>query len=194
MDRHTINLEFFASYELFEQIPILNCQEIAFVGASNSGKSSAINLLANNKKLSYTSKKPGKTKLFNYFKKDKNFIVDFPGYGFANISKSQIKSWQKELPRYFEERENLKYAFLFIDSNSFYKSKKIKETDIQMIEYLNKLNLPFHIVLTKIDKLKDEQIIEVSESFEESFQSFFLLSNKDIGLVTTLAKKIDKLI
>ena len=70
MDRHTINLEFFASYELFEQIPSLNCQEIAFVGASNSGKSSAINLLANNKKLSYTSKKPGKTKLFNYFKKD----------------------------------------------------------------------------------------------------------------------------
>ena len=60
-----------------------------------------------------------------------------------------------------------------------------------MIEYLSKLNLPFHIVLTKIDKLKDEQIIEVSESFEESFQSFFLLSNKDIGLVTTLAKKID---
>ena len=79
MDRHTINLEFFASYELFEQIPSLNCQEIAFVGASNSGKSSAINLLANNKKLSYTSKKPGKTKLFNYFKKDNNFIVDFPG-------------------------------------------------------------------------------------------------------------------
>ena len=106
MDRHTINLEFFASYELFEQIPSLNCQEIAFVGASNSGKSSAINLLANNKKLSYTSKKPGKTKLFNYFKKDNNFIVDFPGYGFANISKSQIKSWQRELPRYFEKREN----------------------------------------------------------------------------------------
>ena len=194
MDRHTINLEFFASYELFEQIPILNCKEIAFVGASNSGKSSAINLLANNKKLSYTSKKPGKTKLFNYFKKDNNFIVDFPGYGFANISKSQIKSWQRELPRYFEERENLKYAFLFIDSNSFYKSKKIKETDIQMIEYLNKLNLPFHIVLTKIDKLKNRQIIEVSKSFEENFQSFYLLSNKDIRLVTTLAKKIDKLI
>lgn len=194
MDRHTINLEFFASYELFEQIPNVNCQEIAFVGASNSGKSSAINLLANNKKLSYTSKKPGKTKLFNYFKKDNNFIVDFPGYGFANISKSQIKSWQKELPRYFEERENLKYAFLFIDSNSFYKSKKIKETDIQMIEYLNKLNLPFHIVLTKIDKLKNEQIIEVSKSFEENFKSFYLLSNKDIGLITTLAKKIDRLV
>lgn len=194
MDRHTINLEFFASYELFEQIPNVNCQEIAFVGTSNSGKSTAVNLLANNKKLSYTSKKPGKTKLFNYFKKDNNFIVDFPGYGFANISKSQIKSWQKELPRYFEERENLKYAFLFIDSNSFYKSKKIKETDIQMIEYLNKLNLPFHIVLTKIDKLKNEQIIEVSKSFEENFQSFYLLSNKDIGLITTLAKKIDKLV
>ena len=194
MDRHTINLEFFASYELFEQIPNVNCQEIAFVGASNSGKSSAINLLANNKKLSYTSKKPGKTKLFNYFKKDNNFIVDFPGYGFANISKSQIKSWQRELPRYFEERENLKYAFLFIDSNSFYKSKKIKETDIQMIKYLNKLNLPFHVVLTKIDKLKNGQIIEVSKSFEENFQSCYLLSIKDIGLVTTLAKKIDKLI
>ena len=194
MDRHTINLEFFASYELFEQLPSLKCQEIALVGASNSGKSSAINLLANNKKLSYTSKKPGKTKLFNYFKKDNNFIVDFPGYGFANISKSQIKSWQKELPRYLEERENLKYAFLFIDSNSFYKSKKIKETDIQMIEYLNKLNLPFHIVLTKIDKLKNGQIIEVSKSFENNFQSFYLLSNKDIRLVTTLAKKIDKLI
>ena len=194
MDRHTINLEFFASYELFEQIPNVNCQEIAFVGTSNSGKSTAVNLLANNKKLSYTSKKPGKTKLFNYFKKDNNFIVDFPGYGFANISKSQIKSWQKELPRYFEERENLKYAFLFIDSNSFYKSKKIKETDIQMIEYLNKLNLPFHIVLTKIDKLKNEQIIEVSKSFEENFKSFYLLSNKDIGLITTLAKKIDKLV
>ena len=65
---------------------------------------------------------------------------------------------------------------------------------MQMIEYLNKLNLPFHIVLTKIDKLKNGQIIEVSKSFEENFQSFYLLSNKDIGLVTTLAKKIDKLI
>ena len=63
-----------------------------------------------------------------------------------------------------------------------------------MIEYLNKLNLPFHIVLTKIDKLKNGQIIEVSKSFEENFQSFYLLSNKDIRLVTTLAKKIDKLI
>ena len=69
MDRHTINLEFFASYELFEQIPSLNCQEIAFVGASNSGKSSAINLLANNKKLSYTSKKQGKQSYLIILKK-----------------------------------------------------------------------------------------------------------------------------
>mgnify|MGYP003300951837 CR=1 FL=1 len=126
MERHTINLEFFASYELFEQIPILNCQEIAFVGASNSGKSSAINLLANNKKLSYTSKKPGKTKLFNYFKKDKNCLI-----------KVKFKIWNGLI-------------FINLDNNAKWNSKKVFPDYSDAFSQLNVSNYQIGLSLIHI--------------------------------------------
>ena len=145
MDRHTINLEFFASYELFEQIPSLNCQEIAFVGASNSGKSSAINLLANNKKLSYTSKKPGKTKLFNYFKKDNNFIVDFPGsslrekalfYRFDSAYQLATKSVESKRQERLEKAKSYYSAFkkLYAQSEFIEDAEKMNEDINKQLE------------------------------------------------------------
>ena len=106
-----LDIDFFASFEEFQQIIKHDGKEVAFVGASNSGKSSAINALANQTKLARVSKRPGKTKLFNYFKLRSGFIVDFPGYGYAKTSKEQQKIWQIELPKYFEARENLCFVY-----------------------------------------------------------------------------------
>ena len=86
-----LNIDFFASFEKYHQIINHDGKEIAFVGPSNSGKSSAINALANKSKLAKVSKKPGKTKLFNFFRLNRGYIVDFPGYGYAKTSKEQKK-------------------------------------------------------------------------------------------------------
>ena len=88
-------LAFFTSAAQYDQCPDGQFKEIAFVGASNAGKSSAINALSNNKKLAKISKTPGKTKLFNFFKCGKGYIVDFPGYGFSKVSKTQKKNGLK---------------------------------------------------------------------------------------------------
>ena len=90
-------LAFFTSAAQYDQCPDGQFKEIAFVGASNAGKSSAINALSNNKKLAKISKTPGKTKLFNFFKCGKGYIVDFPGYGFSKVSKTQKKEWFKRI-------------------------------------------------------------------------------------------------
>ena len=90
-----LELSFFTSAATYNQCPKNESREIAFVGASNAGKSSAINALSNNRKLAKISKTPGKTKLFNFFKCGKGYIVDFPGYGFSKVSKNQKKEWFK---------------------------------------------------------------------------------------------------
>ena len=86
-----LELSFFTSAATYNQCPKNESREIAFVGASNAGKSSAINALSNNRKLAKISKTPGKTKLFNFFKCGEGYIVDFPGYGFSKVSKNQKK-------------------------------------------------------------------------------------------------------
>ena len=92
-----LELKFMGSAAEFDQCLQHDMREIAFVGASNAGKSSAINAISNQKKLAKTSKTPGKTKLFNFFKTKLGYIVDFPGYGYSKVSKSQKKDWAKEL-------------------------------------------------------------------------------------------------
>lgn len=182
-------LAFFTSAAQYDQCPDGQFKEIAFVGASNAGKSSAINALSNNKKLAKISKTPGKTKLFNFFKCGKGYIVDFPGYGFSKVSKTQKKEWFKEIPQYFEKRENLEHVILFTDARH-----PMRDQDVGMAEMLFDLNIPFKIVLTKSDKLKDKDKQQLAKSFEEIYPEFMLFSIDDKESIASLGKFINGLL
>ncbi len=128
-----------------EQLP-----EYAFIGRSNVGKSSLINMLTNKSKLAKTSGKPGKTQLINHFKINKNwFLVDLPGYGYAKVSKSKRQSFQEFIKDYFLKREQLVCTFVLVDSR--HEPQKI---DMEFMEFLGENGIPFCIVFTKSDKLK----------------------------------------
>jgi GTP-binding protein len=123
--------------------------EYAFIGRSNVGKSSLINMLTNHKNLAKTSGKPGKTQLINHFLINENwYLVDLPGYGYAKVSKDQRKTFQKFIKEYFNKRMQLACSFVLIDSR--HEPQKI---DLEFMEYLGENGIPFCIVFTKTDKL-----------------------------------------
>jgi GTP-binding protein len=127
-----------------ERIP-----EYAFIGRSNVGKSSLINMLTNHKKLAKTSGTPGKTQLINHFKINDNwFLVDLPGYGYARVSKKTKRTFQSFIKNYFSQREQLVCSFVLIDSR--HEPQKI---DLEFMEFLGVNQIPFCIVFTKSDKL-----------------------------------------
>lgn len=123
--------------------------EYAFIGRSNVGKSSLINMLTGNKNLAKTSGKPGKTQLINHFLINENwFLVDLPGYGYAKVSKDKRKTFQKFIKDYFNKRMQLACSFVLIDAR--HEPQKI---DLEFMEYLGENGIPFCIVFTKSDKL-----------------------------------------
>ena len=123
--------------------------EYAFIGRSNVGKSSLINYLCNNKKLAKTSSRPGKTRLINHFIINSSwYLVDLPGYGYANASKTEIKEFQGIIKDYFFLRKQLILAFILIDIR--HDAQKI---DIEFMKWLTTNNIAFSIIFTKIDKL-----------------------------------------
>lgn len=127
-----------------EQLP-----EYAFIGRSNVGKSSLINMLTQRKGLAKTSGRPGKTQLINHFKINENwFLVDLPGYGYARVSKSDKKTFQKYITDYFLERPQLVCAFILIDIR--HEPQKI---DLEFLEWMGENRIPFCIIFTKADKL-----------------------------------------
>lgn len=128
--------------------------EIAFVGRSNVGKSSLINMLTKQKKLCKTSGTPGRTRLINYFLiNDNMYFVDLPGYGYAKASKTEVDGWQSMIEPYLVENENLKCVAMLIDS-------RIEPTaqDKQMLKFLNYYQIPFVIIATKCDKFGKSQV------------------------------------
>lgn len=126
-----------------------NIPEYAFIGRSNVGKSSLINTLTNHKKLAKTSGKPGKTQLINHFKiNDLWFLVDLPGYGYAQVSKSKRKTFQSFIKDYFLKREQLVCSFVLVDSRHL--PQKI---DLEFMQFLGENGIPFAIIFTKADKL-----------------------------------------
>ena len=184
-----LHLEFVTSAALYDQCLNHQDKEIAFVGASNAGKSSAINALSNNKKLAKVSKTPGKTKLFNFFKCDYGYIVDFPGYGFSKVSKAQKKEWAKEIPKYFQYRENLIGVIIFTDIRH-----PMKESDIEMVSMLEDLKLPYKIILTKSDKVKEDERIDAEDRNKKIFSDVMSFSTKDQESITNLRKEISVLL
>lgn len=141
--------EFVISNSEVKKCPNSPLPEYAFIGRSNVGKSSLINMLTNNKNLAKTSSKPGKTQLINHFLINKNWhLVDLPGYGYAKVSKSIKNSFQKFITNYFEKREQLTCAFVLVDIR--HEAQKI---DIDFINYLGEAGVPFGIVFTKADKI-----------------------------------------
>ena len=136
--------------------PLPDRPEYAFIGRSNVGKSSVINMITNNDKLAKTSGSPGKTQLINHFdiesisktgKVVKWYLVDLPGYGFAKVSSSQRKTWEQMIENYLRKRENLAYVFLLIDSRH-----SPQKLDLAFADRLGKWEIPFCLVFTKSDK------------------------------------------
>ena len=159
--------------------------EYAFIGRSNVGKSSLINMLTGRKNLAKTSGKPGKTQLINHFIINKNwFLVDLPGYGYAKVSKTAKKRFQQFITNYFERRQQLTLAFVLIDIR--HEPQKI---DLEFLEYLGINQIPFSIVFTKADKLKPKAIEhhieayskELLKTWEELPQYFVTSSIKSNG-------------
>lgn len=129
-------------------------KEVAFVGRSNVGKSSLINFISNRKKLAKTSSKPGKTSLINYFLINKSFLlVDLPGYGYAEVSKTQKTNWADFLEVYLKESKNLKCVYLLLDIR---RTPTIQ--DEQMLKFLYFNRISTKVVVTKVDTLSKAQV------------------------------------
>ena len=142
--------EFVMSNSQVSKCPKENLPEYAFIGRSNVGKSSLINMLTNQKSLAKTSGRPGKTQLINHFKIDNSwFLVDLPGYGYARVSKTTKRVFQQFITKYFEERTQLVSAFVLVDVR--HEPQKI---DVAFMQWLGEHNIPFAIIFTKADKLK----------------------------------------
>jgi GTP-binding protein len=135
----------------WKKCPKDNRLEYAFIGRSNVGKSSLINMLTNHKNLAKTSGKPGKTQLINHFLINKHwFLVDLPGYGFAKVAKTVRRGFGKIISDYVENRRNLINLFVLVDVR--HSPQKI---DLEFMEYLGEAGIPFSIVFTKADKLNN---------------------------------------
>lgn len=143
--------------------PTHKLPEYAFIGRSNVGKSSLINMLTNHKGLAKTSSKPGKTQLINHFLINKEwYLVDLPGYGYAKVSKQSKKTFQQFITNYFKKRRELVSAFVLVDIR--HEPQKI---DLEFMQWLGENAIPFAIVFTKADKLTEKQIQEHVASYSE---------------------------
>ncbi|MBR1739819.1 MAG: YihA family ribosome biogenesis GTP-binding protein [Ruminococcus sp.] len=160
--------EFLTSYGRPDQIPASDRPELAFSGRSNVGKSSLINKLFNRKNMARVSSVPGKTVTINFFGVEDVHFVDLPGYGFANVSKSEKAKWGDLIGGYLSDPEReLELVFQLIDMRH-----APSKDDIQMIDFLIDSEIPFVIVLTKADKLKPTARKERMKAFEKEIPCF----------------------
>jgi GTP-binding protein len=137
--------------------------EFAFIGRSNVGKSSLINLLTGNKKLAKTSSTPGKTQLINHFViNDQWYLVDLPGYGYAKVSKSARSNWEKFIADYLTNRKSLMNIFILLDSRL-----EPQKIDLEFINWCGEKQLPFVLVFTKIDKLSSSALQRNTSKFKK---------------------------
>lgn len=145
-----VQAEFLQSASRTEECPLLKVPEYAFIGRSNVGKSSLINLLANHQGLAKISGKPGKTQLINLFSMDQGqwILVDLPGYGYAKVSKVQREGFSKMISHYLRNRSNLVNVFVLVDGRL-----EPQKIDLEFMRSLGQWGIPFSLVFTKLDKL-----------------------------------------
>ncbi|MBU2995078.1 ribosome biogenesis GTP-binding protein YihA/YsxC [Cellulophaga baltica] len=157
--------------------------EYAFIGRSNVGKSSLINMLTQRKSLAKTSGRPGKTQLINHFKINENwFLVDLPGYGYARVSKKDKKTFQKYITDYFLQRRQLVCAFVLVDIRH-----EPQKVDLEFMEWMGENQIPFSIIFTKADKLKpnvieknvEDYIQQLLSSIWEEAPHYFITSSSN---------------
>lgn len=172
---------FITSSTKLSQCPPPDKPEFAFIGRSNVGKSSLINLLVSNNKLAKISSKPGKTQTMNHFEVNAAwYLVDLPGYGFASVSQATRAAWSKMMENYFLKRENLLCVFVLIDSRL-----APQQSDLEFINWLGGNNVAMTLVFTKTDKLKNNQLAQSLKRYKmellkiwEEHPSFVLSSIK----------------
>ena len=161
--------KFIKSSPRLEECPNTNLPEYVFLGRSNVGKSSLINMLVERNKLSKTSSIPGKTQLINHFIINKKlFFVDLPGYGWAKTSKSNRESWDNMTKKYLLNSDKLVLIFILIDIRI-----KPQEIDIKYLNFIGKNNLPVNIIFTKADKIKKSQIDKRINEFTSSLSKYW---------------------
>lgn len=174
--------EFIISNSDVKKCPTEILPEYAFIGRSNVGKSSLINMLTGRKALAKVSGKPGKTQLINHFKINDNwFLVDLPGYGYAKVSKSTKSVFQKFITEYFENREQLVCGFILIDIRL-----EAQKIDVEFMNYLGNAGVPFCIIFTKADKLTKNKAMQNIAAYKkvllagdwEEFPTYFLTSSE----------------
>ena len=146
-------VDFLKGVVAMDGLPEADRVEVCFAGRSNVGKSSLINAITNRKALARASNTPGRTQEINFFELgDKRYLVDLPGYGFANAPVAVVEKWQRLLKNYLSGRPNLRRAFVLIDSRH-----GIKPVDEEIMQLMNRSALTFQVVLTKIDKIKEPE-------------------------------------
>lgn len=177
--------EFVVSNSEVSKCPDSKLPEYAFIGRSNVGKSSLINMLTERKSLAKTSGRPGKTQLINHFLINQSwYLVDLPGYGYVRVSKSAKKTFQKFITAYFEKREQMICAFVLIDSRH-----KPQAIDLEFMQWLGEHQVPFCIIFTKADKLKPKALernindyqAEMLQTWTEMPQFFISSSTSGLG-------------
>jgi GTP-binding protein len=173
---HIKKAQYLISSPSYEKCPPPDKPEYAFIGRSNVGKSSLINMLTNNEKLAKTSNSPGKTQMINHFEitsvskpgdanETKWYLVDLPGYGFAKIAQSSRRRWEQMIENYLRKRENLIDVFVLIDSRH-----SPQKLDLDFINNLSKWEIPFTLVFTKADKEKQSVVSKNVKSFLENLR------------------------
>ena len=180
-----IKAKFKCSSEKISQVPKDNLKDIAFIGRSNVGKSSLVNMLTGINSLAKVSGTPGKTKLINHFLiNDSWYLVDLPGYGYARVSKSTRGEFSKLITDYVLKCEKMHYLFVLVDSRL-----EPQKIDLRFIELLGENGIPFGIIFTKADKLSQAQLnrnvknfkLTLSEQWEELPPMFISSSEKGTG-------------
>ncbi|MEN8191251.1 MAG: ribosome biogenesis GTP-binding protein YihA/YsxC [Bacteroidota bacterium] len=177
-------IEFIKSVSVLNDLPKSGLPEIALAGRSNVGKSSFINTIFNRKGLAKTSSTPGKTRTLNYYKvEDKFYLVDLPGFGYAKVSKSEREYWERLLIKYFQNNLNISRVIHFIDSRH-----KPTQLDVILNNFIKELDIPYIVLLNKVDKLKQSELAKLKKEITEYFpelsfgDNLFLFSSvKGIG-------------
>ena len=184
-----IDASYLISSPSVDKCPKADRPEYAFIGRSNVGKSSLINMLTNKKELAKISRSPGKTQLINHFnitssdKKDW-YLVDLPGYGFAKVSQSQRRSWEQMIEGYIRKRENLGNLFVLLDSRL-----EPQKIDLDFVDQMGEWQVPFALVFTKADKITQREVAanvkkflgKMRETWEYLPAHFVTSSEKRLG-------------